>query len=147
MSKKKTPNASDVTRNCIGWRMRLANRVVGRTYDQALRPLGLRANQLAMLAFAEERGLLRQSEICAEYEIDNSTLSRNLERMAASGWLEATEGEDARENPYRLTSEGKKLLHQALPRWSQAQAKVSQMLGEDGVKAVSDFAKRQTNQS
>ena len=147
MSKKKELTASDITGTCIGWRIRFADRVVGRTYDTSLRPLGLRATQLAMLAFAEERGVLRQSEICAEYHIDDSTLSRNLERMEANGWLEATPGEDAREHPYQLTSKGRRLLKQALPLWSEAQAKVSQMLGSDGMKAVSEFVKRQTSQS
>lgn len=145
MSKKIELTASDVTGACLGWRMRLANRVVGRIYDTALRPVGLRATQLAMLAFADERGLLRQSEICSEYQIDDSTLSRNLERMEANGWLKAVLGDDAREHPYQLTSKGKRMLKQALPLWSEAQAKVIQMLGDDGVKAVSEFAKRQTS--
>ena len=136
--------ASDVTQSCIGWRMRLAHRVIGRTYDTALRPLGLRANQLAMLAFADDRGMLRQTELCAEWQIDDSTVSRNLERMQANDWLEEVPGEDAREHPYRLTPAGKKLLKKALPLWNEAQQKVSKMLGAEGVNALMHFAERQS---
>lgn len=145
MSKQNKLSAGDVIGSCIGWRMRMANRIIGRTYDTALRPLGLRVTQLAMLAFAEERGLLHQAEICAEYQIDDSTLSRNLERMEANGWLEAAPGDDAREHPYRLTTEGKKLLRKALPLWSEAQTKATKLLGEKGVSAIADFAKRQSS--
>ena len=100
-----------------------------------------------MLAFAEERGVLRQADICSEYQFDDSTLSRNLERMEANGWLEAAPGEDAREHLYQLTAQGRRLLKKALPLWSEAQTKVSQMLGDEGVRVVSEFAKRQTSQA
>ncbi len=134
--------ARTVTENCIGFRMRQAHRVISKIYDDALRPCGLRATQLAMLAFAEERGRLRQSEMCAEFQIDDSTLSRNLERMESKGWIVQADGDDAREHPYELTAAGRKLLKQALPRWAVAQAKVEQMLGSEGVRVVRGLRQR-----
>ena len=144
-SKKLTSN--DITRDCIGVRIRLANRVISRTYDAALRPVGLRITQLAMLAIADQRGLLRQADLCDELQIDDSTLSRNLERMQSNGWLAQSPSDDGRENRYRLTSKGKRLLEKALPRWDQAQHEVAEMLGKAGVKAIHDFAKRQVSTS
>src|SRR5215831_430391 len=81
-------DAAEVLRDCIATRLRMANRVITKVYDDALRPLGLTVTQMAMLAVAQDRGLIRQSEVGAELQLDDSTLSRNLERMRANGWLE-----------------------------------------------------------
>ena len=139
---KQGTSGGAVIRECLGLRIKLANRVITKIYEDALRPFGLRATQLAMLAFAEERGQLRQSDICADLQLDDSTLSRNLERMQAKGWLEATVGADARERPYQLTREGRSLLQQAIPAWRVAQKRVQEMLEESEVETLHALAKR-----
>ena len=96
---------------CIATRLRLATRVITKVYDDALRPLGLTVAQLSMLVVAEDRGLIRQSEVGAELQLDDSTLSRNLERMRTGGWLEEVPADDARVHSYRLTPAGRKRLH------------------------------------
>ena len=96
-----------------------------------------------MLAFAASRDLLRQADICAELQLDDSTLSRNLERMATKGWLERVHGDDGRERLYRLSPKGRSLLDEAIPAWSEAQEEARTLLGDSGVKAVSRFAKSQ----
>ncbi len=140
---KRKSAAGQVIDECLGLRMRMANRVVTKLYDDALRPLGLRAPQLAMLALAEERGLLRQADICSELQLDNSTLSRNLDRMRSNGWLEETTGEDARQRPFQLTAEGRKLLRRAIPAWSKAQQQAAELLTPTGVDALRSFVRRQ----
>jgi DNA-binding MarR family transcriptional regulator len=65
--------------------------------------------------------------------LDTSTLSRNVERMRAKGWVEAVPGDDARPQPFRLTAKGKMLLERALPAWEQAQHKAGELLGTEGV--------------
>lgn len=145
MTPKKRPKsvATDVTRECIAVRLRMANRVVTKIYDDALRPFGLRIAQMSLLAFAESQGLLRQSEICAQLQLDSSTLSRNLERMRMNGWLRETPGEDCRAHPYQLTATGRKLLRKAMPAWVEAQEKARALLGEEAVAALWKFAKAQ----
>lgn len=142
-NRKKSLSAELIPQSCIALRMRLANRVITKIYDDALRPLKLRVPQLAMLAFAEEQGQLRQADICSQLQLDDSTLSRNLDRMQSNGWLEETIGEDAREHPYQLTTEGRKLLNQAIPLWSEAQQKARELLGESGVETLQSFARQQ----
>lgn len=142
-SSKKPLKAELIPQSCIALRMRLANRVITKIYDDALRPLKLRVPQLAMLAFAEEQGQLRQADICSQLQLDDSTLSRNLERMQSNGWLEEAIGEDARERPYQLTTEGRKLLQEAIPIWSEAQQKASELLGKSGVETLHSFARQQ----
>src|SRR5438128_2437944 len=102
-----------IARNCIAVRLRLLNRVVTNLYDDALRPLGLKVSQLNMLVVTAKLGLAQPAKVCEILHLDTSTLSRNVERMRAKDWLEVVPGEDARTQPFRLTSQGKKLLERA----------------------------------
>jgi DNA-binding MarR family transcriptional regulator len=133
-------DAAEVARDCIATRLRMADRVITKVYDDALRPLGLKVTQLSMLVVAEDRGLIRQSEVGAELQLDDSTLSRNLERMGANGWLEEVSGDDARVHSYRLTQAGRALLEKAIPTWRRAQTAAKRLLGDAGVDAIGRFA-------
>ena len=135
--------AAEVVRDCIATRLRMANRVITKVYDDALRPLGLKVTQMSMLAVAEDRGFIRQSEVGAELQLDDSTLSRNLERMRANGWLEEVPGDDARVHSYRLTGAGRALLQRAIPAWRGAQKRAKRLLGDAGVQALRRFAREQ----
>src|SRR5262245_19394741 len=136
-------DAGEVLRDCIATRLRMANRVISKVYDHALRPFGLRVTQMSMLVVAQDRGLIRQSEVGAELQLDDSTLSRNLERMRANGWLEGLSGEDSRVHSYRLTAAGRALLQRAIPAWRGAQERAKGLLGDAGVRALRRFAGEQ----
>ena len=135
--------AAEVVRDCIATRLRMANRVITKVYDDALRPLSLKVTQLSMLVVAEDRGHIRQSEVGSELQLDDSTLSRNLERMRANGWLEEVSADDARVHSYRLTEAGKALLDKALPAWRKAQTEAKRLLGDAGVQVLRCFAREQ----
>src|SRR6266852_8555577 len=93
-----------IARNCIAVRLRLLNRVVTNLYDDALRSLGLKVSQLNILVVTAKLGLAQPAVVCDLLQLDTSTLSRNVERMRAKGWLEIVSGEDARKQPFRLTA-------------------------------------------
>ena len=135
--------AAEVLRDCVATRLRMASRVVTKVYDDALRPLGLTVTQMSMLVLAEDRGFIRQSEVGAELRLDDSTLSRNLERMRANGWLEEAPADDARVHSYQLTAAGRALLDKAIPVWTKAQAEARRLLGDAGVRALRRFAREQ----
>ena len=135
--------AAEVVRDCIATRLRMANRVVTKVYDDALRPHGLKVTQMAMLVVAQDRGLIRQSQVGAELQLDDSTLSRNLERMRANRWLEEVPGEDSRVHSYRLTAAGRALLERVIPAWRAAQERAKGLLGDGGVRALRRFANEQ----
>jgi DNA-binding MarR family transcriptional regulator len=136
-------DAAEVIRDCIATRLRMADRVITKVYDDALRPLNLKVTQMSMLVVAESRGQIRQSEVRAELHLDDSTLSRNLERMRANGWLEEVSEDDARVHSYRLSEAGRALLDKALPAWRAAQSEARRILGDTGVRALERFAREQ----
>jgi DNA-binding MarR family transcriptional regulator len=138
---KATTSIDAIARTCIAVRLRLLNRVVTNFYDDALRPLSLRVSQLNILIVAAKLGLARPAQVCDVLQLDTSTLSRNVERMKAHGWLEVVPEADARAQPFRLTPQGRRLVEKAVPAWEQAQRQATELLGDEGI-ALLDRAAR-----
>src|SRR3954466_165382 len=139
---KDTSAIDTIARTCIAVRLRLLNRVVTNLYDDALRPLGLKVSQLNILVVTAKLGLAQPAKVCDILHLDPSTLSRNVERMRAKGWLEVVPAEDARTQPFRLTAQGKRLLERAVPAWEQAQSQTTEFLGQDGIALLSKAASK-----
>src|SRR5437773_11987905 len=127
---------------CIAVRLRMLNRIITNIYDDALRPLDLRVSQMNILVAAAKLGTARPTEVCEHLHLDVSTLSRNVERMKARGWLEVVPDEDGRSQPFRLTPQGSKLLEKAVPAWSAAQKQVKKVLGDGFVEQLNQAMKR-----
>jgi DNA-binding MarR family transcriptional regulator len=139
---KHSPAIDAIARTCIALRLRLLNRGVTNLYDDALRPLGLKVSQLNLLVVTAKLGLAQPAKVCDLLQLDPSTLSRNVERMRAKGWLEVVPAEDARTQPFRLTAQGKRLLERVVPAWEQAQQRAGELLGEDGVALLTRTASK-----
>lgn len=125
-----------IARDCLAVRLRLINRAVSRLYDQALRPFGVRVSQMNILVAITQFDQARQQDICRVLSLERSTLSRDVDRMRAKGWVDSTSGEDARTNLLRLTPSGKRLLEKVVPAWDEAQQQAIALLGEDVAAAL-----------
>ncbi len=121
--------ANTIADECIAVRLRILNRVISKIYDDAFRPLGAKVSQMNILVAVGKMGVARPAEVCKALHLDVSTLSRNVERMKARGWLEVIPDEDGRAQPFRLTSTGKKLIERAAPVWKKAQKQSQELLG------------------
>jgi len=119
-----------IANECVAVRLRTLNRVITNIYDDALRPLDLKVSQMNILVAAAKMGTARPLEVCEYLHLDVSTLSRNVERMKARGWLAVVPDEDGRSQPFQLTAQGRKLLEKAIPAWSEAQQQVTTVLGD-----------------
>jgi DNA-binding MarR family transcriptional regulator len=131
-----------VASECVAVRVRMLNRVITNIYDDALRSLDLKVSQMNILVAAAKMGAARPIEVCDHLHLDVSTLSRNVERMKARGWLEVVPDEDGRAQPFRLTPLGRKLLEKALPAWSEAQRQVKKFLGDGFVEHLNQAMKQ-----
>ena len=127
---------------CIAVRLRMLNRVITNIYDNALRPLDLKVSQMNILVAAAQMGSVRPLDVCEYLHLDVSTLSRNVDRMKARGWLEVVPDKDGRAQPFRLTPQGRKLLETAVPAWRGAQQQVKQVLGNGFVAQLNQATKR-----
>src|SRR5438552_2655741 len=141
MDNPTTSSIDTIARTCIAVRLRLVNRVITNFYDDALRPLGLKVSQLNILVVTAKLGLARPAQVCDILQLDASTLSRNLERMRAQGWLEVVPEDDARAQPFRLTPQGKRLIEKATPAWEEAQRQAKELLGDEGITLLDKASK------
>lgn len=139
--------AETISRTCVAGNLRRLNRVVTNFYDDALRPLGLKISQLNILVATARMGIAQPAIVCDKLQLDASTLSRNVERMRANGWLETVPADDAREQPFRLTAAGERLLERSAPAWEQGQKKAVELLGADGMDLLAKMAGKLGRQS
>ena len=141
-AQKKNRTEDVISRECLVVRLRMLNRVVTSIYDNALRPLSVKASQLNILVVTAKLGLARPADVCKTLQLDTSTLSRNVERMRAKDWIEVVDDIDGRAQPFRLTAKGRRLLERAMPAWERAQEKVKKLLGADAVDSIDDAVRR-----
>jgi DNA-binding MarR family transcriptional regulator len=137
-----------IARDCLAVRVRILNRVLSAIYDEALRPLGLKVSQMNLLVVAGRMGMARPADVCHLLQMDASTLSRNVERMRAKGWLETVPDEsDGRSQPFRLAAQGRQLIEEAFPLWEQAQKKAEKLLSPGGSDSLRQAARQAGLQS
>jgi DNA-binding MarR family transcriptional regulator len=128
---------------CLGFRARLLSRVITAVYDDALAEMGLKVSQFSVLNAVANREDTRPAELAKFLEMDESTLSRNVARMCARGWLRLDPGEDdRRSHQITITDTGKALLRKSYPAWQQAQSQVVHKLGPDGVAALKSVVRK-----
>jgi len=99
-------------------------RLLTQLYDGFLRGTGLESPQFALMMALEKLGESNQIAIGRRYALDKTTVSRNLKLLAARGWIESRAGKDRRERLFTLTTEGRKRLAVARPRWHKAQGQL-----------------------
>ena len=131
-----TEETKRAERECVAFRVRKLNRMVTAIYDSALASAGLKTSQYSVLVAVANREKARPTELTELLQMDESTLSRNVERMCARGWLRLERNEDRRSHLIEVTDKGQALLCKSLPAWQQAQEEVSQRLGGDSVAAL-----------
>lgn len=122
--------------------MRKLNRMVTAIYDSSLASAGIRTSQFTILVAVANRGKARPAELVELLQMDESTLSRNVDRMSARGWLRLGAGPDRRSHLIELTDKGQALLRRSLPAWRAAQDEVSRALGAEHVAALRSALRR-----
>lgn len=115
---------------CTCFNLRKAARAITQTYDEFLRPSGLRATQFSLLMSIRGMGPVRISELAEHAVMDRTTLKRNVELLEREGLVRVRPGTDARVREVSLTAAAEQRLAQALPLWRRAQAHVTRELGE-----------------
>ena len=115
---------------CACFSIRKASRAVTQLYDEALKPAGLRATQLNLLAVAAVRGPATISQLGEVLVMDRTTLTRNLRPLEREGLIEIGPGEDRRTREVRPTAKGREALSRAFPLWKKAQERLIGALGE-----------------
>jgi DNA-binding MarR family transcriptional regulator len=125
-----------IGRECLAFRSRMLSRMVTAIYDEELSKCGLKTSQFSVLVAVIEREKSRPKDLAEVLQMDESTLSRNVERMCARGWLKLEPDTDRRSHLISITEKGKAMVLKAYPGWRKAQEQMVRQLGEDGVTAL-----------
>jgi DNA-binding MarR family transcriptional regulator len=116
----------------------MAARAITRAYDDALRPTGLRATQVSVLAAVGASGALSIQSLADSLEMDRSTLTRNLRPLEERGYVVLAPEGRHRSRMLTLTEAGHHALLDALPLWEGAQRRIKRRLGADRWPAVQE---------
>jgi DNA-binding MarR family transcriptional regulator len=107
---------------CLCLASRRASRAITRAFDRRLRPHGIRATQFSILATLIGHGPTTMGELAEALGLERTTLSRNLDVIAAQGWVKIGVGtKDARSRIVAVAREGRRAIAAALPAWREAQ--------------------------
>lgn len=129
--------AREILGQCLAGRTLQIARIVSARYDRALSQHGLTAHQLTLLSMIALRQPIAARDMLPYLKMEQSTLSRNLERMAARGWLAFSPDEtDSRTRLAQLTAAGQHTLRSAHQSWRETQSWARLEFGQDGAEAI-----------
>lgn len=121
----------EAAEECFCFHSRKAARAITQHYDDALRPIGLRATQFTLLIGVAVAGPITVSNLSEHLVMDRTTLARDLRPIHARGWVDISPGKDRRVRFLTLTPKGHRLLDRSIPLWQAVQR---QLLSEMGVR-------------
>lgn len=123
----------------------MLNRMITAIYDEALSGVGLKVSQFNLLAAVTNCEPARPAELAKILAMDESTLSRNVERMRVKGWLGLESDDDRRTHLIKVTDKGLALIRKGYPAWQSAQEEINRRLGTDGVAALRSAVRKLRN--
>jgi DNA-binding MarR family transcriptional regulator len=128
-----------IGKTCFALHARMTARLLSRTYEAALRPLGLKLPQFGILGAIGHGTTASETVLAERLGLERTTLVRNLKVLAGNGWIEPVMG-DGRGLRHRLTPAGQAILEAAIPLWQKAQdqleAKLKDTDAEEARKAM-----------
>ena len=121
---------------CTNLKLRQLMRRVAQHYDAELAKTGLKTTQYSLLSHVVKLGPIRAVDLAGVMRMSTSTLSRNLQPLSASGWIEVNAGNDARSRLISATEAGQTKRTEAQRKWRIAQEGINATLGAERVVAL-----------
>jgi DNA-binding MarR family transcriptional regulator len=117
--------------DCLCLASRRAARAITRTFDQQLRPHGIRSTQFSLLVLLELKGPQPIGALADMLGADRTTLTRNLALLEKQTLVKIRPGDDARSRIVTLLPKGKSTVARSFPAWRKAQSMVAASIGAD----------------
>lgn len=115
---------------CASFQMRRIARLTTNTFNEALRPTGLRSTQVSVLLGAGAWPEESISSLADKLGLDVSTLQRSLGVLEKQGLIQLAKGHQ-REKKVSLTQAGFEKVLEAKPLWQKAQDEFLAAFGAD----------------
>jgi DNA-binding MarR family transcriptional regulator len=132
--------------SCLGLRVGHLQRLIGRRFDQELRPLGLSSSQLGLLsALTIHGGAVKPAQLAEWLGTERSTISRNLSLLEAKGLVASAEvSASGRSMAVAITKRGSQALAGAEHAWRTVQTSLIDLLGDDAPAKLDTWLDRLT---
>ena len=127
MKKEKLKRSNE----CVCLNLRMAARTVTQRYEEALRPLNLKATQYSILTAVFLNDMITVSELADHLRIDRTSMTRSLSPLIRDELIRVIGGSDRRQKKLKVSRKGEKLLEKAHPLWEGAQKEVTRILKKD----------------
>ena len=121
---------------CASHNLRRAARLVTRHYDRALRPIGITAAQLPILAAISTGNGRSIAALSNSLDIEASSLSRDLALLQKKRLVRLTTADDKRLRTLELTARGRQTLVTGFAAWRRAHASLLAEIGERDFEAM-----------
>jgi len=113
---------------CAYGNLKMIARVVSAVYEDALRPVDLRAPQLSLMWAILATEPVSLSRLGRVSLTDQTTLSRTVENLRRAGFVTVSAGTDGRRKMVALSAEGRARFARAMPHWENAQRRIERYL-------------------
>jgi DNA-binding MarR family transcriptional regulator len=127
---------------CAYNNLKVMTRVVSAIYDEELRPVGLRASQLALLWAIRAMEPVEFGRLGTTTFTDQTTLSRTVALLKKSGLVSVRVGDDRRVRVISLTAKGLERFAVAMPLWERAQVRADALVSLDDLRSVARKVRR-----
>ena len=121
---------------CVYSNLKLLSRVLGNVFDEALKPSGFRASQLALMWSIVAMQPVEINRLSYTMRTDQTTLSRTIENLRRARLVTVRAGRDRRTRIVTATALGRRRFEQAMPYWEEAQRRAADLLPLDEVKQL-----------
>ncbi|MBV8603836.1 MAG: winged helix-turn-helix transcriptional regulator [Pelomonas sp.] len=125
-----------IAAQCPGLQARATARALTRFYSACFNPLGLTAEQFALLVGIGAADGASVVDLAASAGVDATTLSRSVQALEQRGLVQAVGGRGRAGKRLSLSASGQALMLEAVPVWRRARASLSRRLGQATVQAT-----------
>jgi len=127
---------------CASHNLRRTARLVTRHYDRALRPVGITAAQMPILAAISAGSGNSIAALSNALDIEASSLSRDLALLEKKGFVRYADAGDRRARALQLTRRGNRTLVTAFKAWKKAHGTLLDEIGENTFVSMLRHTKR-----
>jgi len=132
-----TPNFDEIhPLTCINGKLRKLHKLINTAYKNAYKPFDLRGSMVSILFVIGKRRGISQKEIATTLLLDESTMSRDLQKLVKRGLVQINKNTGTAKSAAELTKEGCLLLEEIAPIWHQLHQKVATILGAFNIQQI-----------
>lgn len=137
MKNTPTPNFDKINpRECVNSKVRRLHRKLNAAYEGKFRQFGLQGSMLSIMFIVGKNPGINQKALAERLVLDPSTMSRDIKKLTAKGWITAEKGDDTRNSLLAMTHDGYQLMETISPIWESLHTKVTNILGSFSIQQI-----------